>query len=212
MDARGDILGLLADARRGVPDAIGRILESARAQLHQLADRDLPDDVRVRIGPSDLVQETAVDAQRDFARFVGTTPEELFAWLREILRHNVIDAIRHHRDALKREAAREVSLGAGEVLRAAEAIPQAARSPRGSAIRREEAAGLGLVMARLPADYREVLELRYWQGLSFPEIAARLGRSREAVRKLWYRAVARLNEELVANAAGGASPPPPAPE
>ena len=211
MDARADIQALLAAARRGAPDAIGRIFESARTQLHQLADRELPDDIRAKVGPSDVVQETAVDAQRDFARFVGTTPEELFAWLREILRHNVVDAIRHHRDALKREAAREVSLGSTATRRAVESLPQFNRSPPGSAIRREEAAALSLVLARLPADYRQAIELRYWRGLSFAEMAPQLGRSPEAVRKLWYRALERLNEELAANgdAGGNAIPSPP---
>lgn len=39
-----------------------------------------------------------------------------------------------------------------------------------------------------------MVRLRYWDGLSFPEIGRRLGRSDEAVRKVWYRAVARLQD------------------
>ena len=55
---------------------------------------------------------------------------------------------------------------------------------------------LAAVMTRLSNDHRTVLHLRYWEGLSFPEIATRLGRSPEAVRKLWYRAVERLQAEM----------------
>jgi RNA polymerase sigma-70 factor (ECF subfamily) len=51
-------------------------------------------------------------------------------------------------------------------------------------------------MARLSGDHHAVLRLRYWEGLSFPEIGQRLGRSTDAVRKLWYRAVERLQEEM----------------
>ena len=51
-------------------------------------------------------------------------------------------------------------------------------------------------MARLPPDYRDVLYLRYWEGLSFVQIAGRIGRSADAVRKLWYRAIERLQAEL----------------
>jgi RNA polymerase sigma factor (sigma-70 family) len=61
-------------------------------------------------------------------------------------------------------------------------------------------------MARLPDDYRRVLELRYWGGLSFVAMAPELERSPEAVRKLWYRAIERLQEELAAAAAVGPSP------
>lgn len=205
MDARSDILGLLSAARRGVPEAIGQIFESARLQLYHLANRELPDDVRAKIGPSDIVQETAIDAQRDFARFVGTTPEELFAWLREVLRHNVIDAVRHYRGTAKREAAREVRLGSTDGQRAVAVLQQLTRSPPGSAILREEAATLNQVLARLPADYRRVLQLRYWHGLSFIDMAPLLDRSPDAARKLWYRALARLSHDLVAMHAADAA-------
>lgn len=205
MDPRADIGELLSRARRGAPDAIGRIFEAARSHLIDLADRELPADVRGRVGPSDVVQETAVDMHRDFGQFTGRTAEECYAWLREILRHNVVDTIRRHRDALKREAAREVNLKAAR-LPGDRSLVVAHRLPEGSAIRREEAAALKETMARLPEDYRRVLELRYWGGMSFVDMAPELGRSPEAVRKLWYRALERLQDEL---ALAATSEPPP---
>ena len=51
-------------------------------------------------------------------------------------------------------------------------------------------------MGRLPEDYRAILRLRYDDGLSFDDIAARMGRTPEAARKLWARAVARLQQEM----------------
>ena len=50
-------------------------------------------------------------------------------------------------------------------------------------------------LERLPPDYREVITLRNLQGLSLVEVAGRMGRSHEAVRQLWCRAVRRLREE-----------------
>ena len=44
----------------------------------------------------------------------------------------------------------------------------------------------------LPADYRQVIALRYWEDLEFHEIGKRMGRSAGAARKLWLRAVERL--------------------
>jgi RNA polymerase sigma-70 factor (ECF subfamily) len=197
MDARADIRALLTAARRGRPDAIGQIFEAARGHLLQLAARELPAELRAKIGPSDLVQETAVDMHRDFAQFNGTTAEECFAWLREILRHNVVDAVRHYRESLKRNVTLEVSLGSSPACHHA-ALVERARQPDGSAIRREEAATLNDVLARLPEEYRRVLQLRYWSGMSFVDMAPLLGRSPDAVRKLWYRAVERLQGELAA--------------
>jgi RNA polymerase sigma-70 factor (ECF subfamily) len=197
MDAGAEIRELIERARSGRGDAIGRIFEVARGHLLDLADRELPSDLRAKIGPSDIVQETAVDMQRDFGQFTGTTPEECFAWLREVLQHNVVDAIRRYRDALKRELARETSLKSCRSLQA-RGPGLAPRPPDGSAIRREEAAVINAVLARLPSDYRRVLELRYWGGMSFVAMAPELGRSPEAVRKLWFRAVERLQGELAA--------------
>jgi RNA polymerase sigma-70 factor (ECF subfamily) len=197
MDAGAEIRELIERARSGRGDAIGQIFEAARGHLLDLADRELPSDLRAKIGPSDIVQETAVDMQRDFGQFTGTTSEECFAWLREVLQHNVVDAIRRYRDALKRELARETSLKSCRSLQA-RGPGLAPRPPDGSAIRREEAAVINAVLARLPSDYRRVLELRYWGGMSFVAMAPELGRSPEAVRKLWFRAVERLQGELAA--------------
>lgn len=215
MEAGTHIRELLAAARRGDPDAVGQLFEAARSQLLQLADRELPADVRAKIGPSDVVQETAVDVHRDFARFNGTTPEALFAWLRGILRNNVVDVVRLYREALKRNAALEISLTAASAREAGEILPALTRTPDGSAIRREEAAAINFVLARLPADYRRVLELRYWNGMSFVDMAPHLDRSPDAARKLWYRALECLQCELAGSgstdAGNAADAQPPAP-
>lgn len=201
MDARSDIRELLDRARRGAPDAIGRIFEAAREELLGLAEHELPGDLRMKVSPSDVVQETAVDMQRGFGQFAGTTAEECFAWLREVLRHNVVDAIRRYREAQKRDPACETSLD-GFRSREQRNLGEPPRRPEDSAIRREEAAVVNDILARLPPDYRRVLELRYWGGLTFVAIAPELGRSPEAVRKLWYRAIERLQHELAATSSG----------
>lgn len=190
------IEALLAAARGGSIDALGRIFESARRQLLAAADRELPAAVRAKIAPSDIVQETALDANRDFPQFTGTTAEECFAWLRSILKNNVVDAIRRFEQSLKRDTGREISMASGSGKALGESLPVAGHAPDGSAMRREDAATVKRLLARLPPDYQDVIEMRYWEGLSFPEIAIRLDRSPEAVRKLWYRALQRLDAEL----------------
>lgn len=203
MDARADIRNLIAAARRGAPDAVGRLFKATRGHLLQLAERELPVEIRAKVGPSDVVQETGIEMHRDFAQFNGVTVEELFSWLRGILRNNVADAVRHYRAALKRDVTREVSLSAGQARRYSQAVAAAIRAPDGSAIRREEAAAIREVLAKLSPPEREVLRLRYWKGLSFVDIAPIVGRSPEAVRKLWFRAIARLRRNLDAADTGG---------
>jgi len=194
--ATGSIAPLLEQARAGSAPAIGSLLEAARGYLLLQAEQQLPVSLRTKVGPSDIVQETAIDANRDFLRFRGTTQEELYAWLRTILQNNVRDAVRRFEMSQKRSAKREASLSVVVDRSGISTLQSAGNPPDRSAIRREDAALLTHVLARVPADHQAVLRLRYWEGLTFPQIAARLGRTDEAVRKLWYRALARLNAEL----------------
>jgi len=199
---------LIAAARNGCPKSLGQVFEVLRSRLASLAAEELPDALRAKVGPSDLVQETAIDMQRDFGRFRGTTAEECFAWLRSILRNNVIDAVRHFEATSKRDLAREESLE-GKARRDG-AMAVCHRLPDGSAMRHEDSATLDRVLARLPADHRDVIELRYWRGLSFADIGTEMNRSADAVRKLWYRAIERLQAEMAADrgAVAKASEPP----
>jgi RNA polymerase sigma-70 factor (ECF subfamily) len=54
---------------------------------------------------------------------------------------------------------------------------------------------LARLLERLPPDYRDILVLRHLEGLSHDAIAQRMNRKPGAVRMLWVRALARLQEE-----------------
>ena len=77
----------------------------------------------------------------------------------------------------------------------ADAIP----SPSAHAVRREQAVLLADALARLPADYREVFILRNLEQIPVDEIAARMDRSANAVRKLWGRAMVAIKQALEAS-------------
>lgn len=192
----------LAAARRGDDEAFGRLFELFRRHLLLLAQRELPQGLRSKLDPSDVVQETAIDARRDFPGFRGATAEECYAWLRSILRNNVVDAVRRYETSQKRQVAKEISLASESGQLVGRRLPIHRGDPDGSAIRREDAETLARMMARLPPDYRDVLHLHYWEGLSFVRIAGRIGRSPDAVRKLWHRAIGQLQEKLAHGSAG----------
>jgi RNA polymerase sigma-70 factor (ECF subfamily) len=157
-----------------------------------------------RVDASDLVQETFLDACRDFGQFRGTSEAEWVAWLRKVLLYNLARVVQKQVLAQKRNARREVSLEHHlAALEQSSARIEAAlvgrhSSPDGPAQRREHAALVADHLARLPADYREVILLRNLEGLPFAEVAGRLGRSVGAVRILWVRAVDQLRQLLQA--------------
>jgi RNA polymerase sigma-70 factor (ECF subfamily) len=187
----------LTAARAGSRDDLGRALEACRAYLLGVACRKLDADLHAKGGASDLVQETFLEAQRDFARFQGNSGEELLAWLRQLLLHNVADFTRRYRDTAGRAVDREVPLDAGGSSGGPAQIPTGAE-PSASARARagEQAEALQRALGRLPEDYRRVILLRYQQQRSFEEIGRAMQRTTKAARMLWARAVKQLRQEL----------------
>jgi RNA polymerase sigma-70 factor, ECF subfamily len=186
---------LLGQARVGCTDALGRLLELYRNYLRLLARTQIDLTLRVRLDASDLVQETLLEAFRDFQQFAGSTEKELVAWLRRILVRNLADQVKHHK-AQARNWGRQESLEAlldRSSSAAEQALSRGISTPSAQAARREQAVLLADALARLPPDYREVIVLRNLEHLKFEEIAARLGRSAGAVRMLWSRALEKLS-------------------
>ena len=105
---------LLSRARQGEEVARGRLLELYRNYLRLQARTLIGRTLQVRLDPSDLVQETFLEAHRDFPMFGGTTEAELIVWLRRILVRNLADQARHHK-AQGRDVRRQESL---EMMRA----------------------------------------------------------------------------------------------
>jgi len=186
----------LAAARGGSNEALGRALESCRRYLLLVAQKQLGPELKAKGSESDLVQETFLEAQRDFAQFQGTTEEELLAWLRQVLLNKLGHFTRRYRATGKREVAREVALeGDSSANNAGAALAGSGPSPSGQAMEREQAQALRQALARLPEDYGRILSLRFQDGHSFEEIGRLMGRSADAARKLWARAMERLREE-----------------
>jgi RNA polymerase sigma-70 factor (ECF subfamily) len=196
MKRETDAARLLTAARAGSTDALGSVLEACRAYLLVVAERELHPAVRAKGGASDLVQQTFLEAHRDFGRFHGNSEEELLAWLRQVLRNNLANFTRLHLQTKKRKADLEVPLGSDTGGPAESRLAGSGPTASRVAMAGEDAAALEGAMTRLPEDYQRVLALRYTEGRSFDEIARLIGRSANAARKLWARAVERLEREL----------------
>ena len=187
----------ISSAHQGSSSALGEVLEACRAYLLFVATRNLEHDLRPKISPSDVVQETCVEAQRNFVQFDGTTKRELLGWLRGILKNRVRKAERRFRTAAKRQLGREIQLaGFTSVIAPNPNVPASASFPGRQIIADEDAARLAQALCGLPIDYQQVIQLRNWELRSFAEIGERMNRSSEAARSLWSRAVQRLTEEL----------------
>jgi RNA polymerase sigma-70 factor (ECF subfamily) len=192
----GQIEAWLAAARQGSSEALGHLLEACRPYLLQVANDNLAADLQAKQGASDLVQETFLEAQRDFGRFSGLTEGEMLAWLRCILLNNLANLTRHYRNTGKRQVQREVDLAHLPLEEMAGPLEDQGVSPSSQERARERDEALERALAQLSEDQREAIRLRNYERLSFEEVGQRLGRSGGAARKLWSRAVEHLQRIL----------------
>jgi RNA polymerase sigma-70 factor (ECF subfamily) len=186
-------------ARLAADSAMGHRLEAYRDYLMILARMQIGRRLQGKVDPADVVQETFLHAVRDAAQFRGRSDQELAGWLRQILAARLADLVRRYLGTQARDVRLEQALQM-ELDQSSQMLDRGLQapltSPSGQAAQREQATGLAQALEHLPEDYREVLVLHHLEECAFPEVARRMGRSVEAVKKLWGRALARLRKAL----------------
>lgn len=138
----------------------------------------------------DVFQQVVLAALRPAEPF--RDPDHLLAWALRAARHRAIDAARRRRVLVLDDAALDVLEAHWAGL------------AEGDAPARVEA--LRDCLGKLPPGAREVLRLRYEQGLGCPAVAGRLGRSVDAVYQTLSRLHRRLRECIEARLAGDPAP------
>jgi RNA polymerase sigma-70 factor (ECF subfamily) len=182
---------LIDASERTAPDP-GRF----RAYLHVLAESQLGRGARAGVDPSDVVQQTLLDAHRGIGQFRGATEAEMAAWLRRLLSCNLADVFRS-RSRARRDASRQVSLERAldeSAARLGTFLVADQSSPSERVERAESDFRLAEALARLPDANRRALTMRYLEGRPIAEIAGELGRTPGAVAGLIKRGLAILRE------------------
>jgi RNA polymerase sigma-70 factor (ECF subfamily) len=193
---------LLARARAGQLECLGQLLKRYENYLRILSATQLDAQLRGRVSPSDIVQETYFEAHRDFPQFRGVEEPEFAVWLRQILIKNLLRAVECHILTAKRDVRREKRLN--EIGRSLDhsssrlELLLADRNPSPSSVFQERQRALLVAdkLAELTPDYRDVVILRNFRGLSFDEVAQHMKRSVGATRMLWLRALNHLRQLL----------------
>jgi RNA polymerase sigma-70 factor, ECF subfamily len=196
-----EFMTLLDQARTGDQLARGAIFQACRNYLLHVANSDFDDRLRAKCAPSDIVQNTMLCASEGFQDFRGESEVSLRAWLREILKNEMAQTSRRYLGTSKRNVlleSRSPRVRAGgtpqqeESARAVDPF----LTPASEAVINEEAQTLRNAMLKLPELYRQILVWRNWERLEFREIGARLDKSENAVKKIWARALTRLQTTL----------------
>lgn len=190
MDSPTSTFTLLRKARDGDPDALSRAFEKYRRRLAVLVHFKLSDRTRAFAEVDDIVQETMLRAFRDVQRFEYRTPGSFLHWMSSIADHVIVDRVRYQgRDC---RAGEQVALRSQSNPLGPE--PADTRTPSRLFAQQEAVDKLLARLEALPEDYRSAILLAKIEGLTTAEMAERLGKSREQVALLVYRAVKRFRE------------------
>ncbi len=181
------------------PEELGAFIESHRRQLLAYVDRNIGPALRSRLEPEDIFQEVTVAALGALDQF-NVEGRDSFRLLCQLAEQRIIDAHRHHVAAQKRSANREVSIDASagnsdgfgfiDLLVASITSASQAFSKDQKEFRLQQA------IAELSEEQRDLLRMRFAEGLATKEIADRVGKSDGAIRVMLTRTVAHLQEIL----------------
>jgi RNA polymerase sigma-70 factor (subfamily 1) len=156
--------------------------------LRKVAAREWRRSLEAKESISDLVQESLAAGVRDFTAFEGKTEGELASWLRRILLRVMHSKLRKYK-SLKADVGRETQQGSLDI---------SGHEPTPSAIMTqiEQRIRLEIALQEIAEHYRLVIELHHIEGLTFNDIGEQMGKTAEAVRKLWVRGLLALQDRL----------------
>jgi RNA polymerase sigma-70 factor (ECF subfamily) len=173
-------------------------LDECRSYLRFLAETQLDRRLQRRLDPSDIVQETLLQAHRGRNDFRGEETPQYLAWLKRILMRNILHALR---DAQcdKRDIRREKDL-AMSVDRSSRFVEQWLAAdqtdPQRAVENAEESYRVAVALQEVPEPQRSAVIGYYWRQQSLAEIGDDLGKSAAAAAGLVHRGMRRLQQIL----------------
>lgn len=196
-NAPANLSNLLERALQGEEGVRGPLLENYRNYLELLARIEIGRRLQTKVDAADLVQETFLEAHRNFGLFRGKSEGEFINWLRGIMAARIATMVRHFIGTQGRNVRRErdLQIDFDHSARALDRGLVALQSTPSQKLERNELQVMFAdTLAKLPDDYREVIVLRHFEELPVGEVAVRMNRSVDSIQKLWVRGLARLRQ------------------
>ncbi len=181
---------LLDQARNGNQQALSRAFEKYRRRLAVLVHFKLGPGAREFSDAEDVVQETLLRAFRDIGQFTYQSPGSFFRWLSAIADHVIADRVRYR----NRECRAGVEVPFRSESNPLGPEPADTKTPSRLLAQQQAIDRLLNRLNALPGDYRQAILMAKIERLSTAEMAARMGKSREAIALLVYRAVKRFRQ------------------
>jgi RNA polymerase sigma-70 factor (ECF subfamily) len=189
---------LAAQSCAGDPAALDILLLRNHDRVAGVMARKIPGDLRRLIDADDVIQQAFTVAVRRIGDFHPRGPDSFFYWLVAIADNVLLELARAQRAAKRggRRAPAELKAPAASVDSLLEALAVQEHTPSASVATGEARQAVLTGLEQLSPDYRDVLRMRFLEGLGVSEVASRLGRTERAVQMLCHRALRSLREVL----------------
>ncbi len=177
----------VAQALRGDQHAFAHLVHAYQVPVYNLCYRMLGNAVEAE----DAAQETFVRVYRHLKAY--DPQQKLSSWILAVASHYCIDRLRRRRIKwLSLDQVLPTHLLAGNAVQ-----------PEDDVLERESCVEVRDLLQSLPAEHRLVITLRYWQDLSYAEIAQIVGTTESTIKSRLYRARRMLAERLTAAEGAG---------
>jgi RNA polymerase sigma-70 factor (ECF subfamily) len=178
---------LFQQARNGAPGALDAFYERCARKLLPIIRLRMGRALRSELESRDILQAVLLKSLHRLDQVQD--PHAVMAWLARVAENEIRDQA-DFRQRQKRDAARRTSLDA------AADVPAPVRQALSQAIANEQMARIEAALESMPAAEREIIVLRKLEELPFPAIGARIGKSEDACRMAFARAMASLTLRL----------------
>jgi RNA polymerase sigma-70 factor (ECF subfamily) len=190
MDGQTSTYDLVERFKGGDTAAFGLVFRKYQRRLAVLVHYKMSAELRGAMEVEDILQEVFLAAARDMKQFTYRSPGSLMAWLSRIADHVIMDAARYQNRGKRR--AEELRFRSESNPTGPEPVDSETAS---RLFAREETVQILLKkLDALPAEYREMIVLAKFEGLTTKEISERVGKSRESVALLLHRGLKRFRE------------------
>lgn len=163
--------------------------------LKSIAAKELDKELAPKVDDSDLIQETLHAAQANIEQVADKKPKELRGYLRRVLLSKIEDWRRKYLKSQKRDVSRELT---AEEISSDEfrQIIGNEGSPLDLMIDEEHFRRVMAAVQALPPEVQKVIAWRFEENMTLEEIGNRIGRTKDDVRMLLQRCIARLRKQL----------------
>ena len=189
------------DHQLGDETALAALFQQHRHKLRSMVAFRMDSNLKGRVDPSDVIQESFLDLSKRLNEFNERKAMSPFVWMRLVTLESLVNVHRRHITTQQRDARRDLSidrdvgLGVTSVSLAAGLLAKLS-SASGKAVRSEQKARLHELINQLDDDDREIIGLRFFEGVSNGEAAEILGLTKQTASKRFMRAIERLRTSM----------------